>query len=310
MKQGGVLSIAAVVALCTGAWGVASRASGSAPLGNPSFRELGLEASAAQRSPPGRSGRIASASLVTDELLLELVPIDRICSVSYVVDWPGATPIAGRVPRALIRNRGEPEQLLAVRPDLVLLSDYDGVAGENALVAAGIPVLRVAAPRSFDELFAVVRHLARTLGREQRGAVLVDEWRRRLSAITAPPGAPSPRVLLLQGTHEYAAGTVQHDCLVRAGLTNVLETLGLRGTPALDAEQLVVLHPDFVFVAGDVPIPRAARPGDLGSEIRWELLPDVVRRRIQVVPSAWMASITHHALAACEAYAAVTRRRP
>jgi ABC-type Fe3+-hydroxamate transport system substrate-binding protein len=100
----------------------------------------------------------------------------------------------------------------------------------------------------------------------------------------------------------YGGETIQGDCLRQAGLSNVLEDYRFGPNPTLNAEELLALAPEIVFLAGETSVPRRARRDELPAGIPWAAVPAHQRGAVFVVPAAWMASITHHALLSCRAY--------
>jgi ABC-type Fe3+-hydroxamate transport system substrate-binding protein len=103
---------------------------------------------------------------------------------------------------------------------------------------------------------------------------------------------------------------LQDDCLSRAGLINALAALSVSGVPSLTTELLLLAAPDVIFVADPALTPRPFSPEALPSGYPWQLLDAVRARRVHAIPSAWMSSISHHALKACEAYAALAEAAP
>lgn len=303
MKALGKIAAGAVMAgIPCLSWAVAAALPGQAELGNPDYARAARTERFMQSAPCRHGSRIASAALIADELLLELVDPSRLVALSYVVDDPRVTPAAARAPRGLPRISGSAEHVLAVRPDLVVISDYTGMALAPLLESAGICVHRVAAPKTFVDVLGEVRRAGATFGVAARAERFAAELEARLAGLrrtaTARRGA---RVLLVQSGYGYAAGTLQHDCLVQAGLSNVLGELGLDGNVAVTTEQLLLTDPDLVFIAAEVPEPRWA--DELPPGYAWELVRAGRERQVVLVPEPWMASVSHHALAACEAYA-------
>lgn len=286
----------------------ASRLPGPLELGSPDFAAARMTVQEARSPRLARPERIASASLLSDELLLELAP-SRLASVSYVADDVGVTPVASRFPQSIPRVSGSAEQLIALRADLVVLSDYSAVSTAAWLEAAGHAVYRVRAVHTFDALLAEIRRLGRAIGADAPASVLATGIELELAALRRQAGAgPRPRVLLLDGTYAYAHGTLQHDCLARAGLRNALDRLGLRGTPDLSSEALLAADPDFIAIAWETPEPRPLAPEEWPAGYPWRFVRAAAAGAIYGVPRAVMASISHHALAACRAYVALARR--
>ncbi len=261
-----------------------------------------LEGPGCGRVPP-ETAMVASASLITDEILIELLPEERLAAVSFVVDWPRATAAFGRFPPQLPRTWGTAEHLLRLGADLILLSEFNGSLPAPQLAAAGCCVAESRAPRSLDDVLRTIEWLGEVTGTSERAAHLTAALAGRLTRLPKPLPGSSPRAMVLHGALVYGGRTVQGDCLRRAGLINVAEELGISNAPALGSEVWVRLELDLLFVAADVPAPRPATPELLPAGIPWREARVASSGRIVAVPETWVGSLSHHAVRACEAYA-------
>ncbi len=302
----------AALALAVGSVAAASRVPGDVDLvvrGEPRTPEGGTAHVKRGRACGNEArGKVVSAALLSDELLLEILPLERFGGVSYVVDSAGSTPVSGRFPKSIPRVSGAAEDVLLRRPDTVVVSDYTSGAAEAQLGAAGVCVLRLRAPQTFDDLFAEALELGEATASRAAATALVERERARLAELASPPSQERrARVLLVQDPYSYGPGTLQADCLRLIGLDNVLATNAFGKTPFLNVEQLLSLVPDFVFFASDTDAPRPLRPERRPAGAGWSRMRALAEGRAFEVPSPWMASISHHAVDACEAYARLVR---
>lgn len=284
-------------------------APGAADLGNPELRlaasrEDWVSGCSAKPFPE----RVVSAALLADELLLEILPLERWAAVSYVVDWPSATPVHARFPAHLPRTGSGAEELLSQRPDLVVVSDYNSAAVVAQLVGAGICVRHLKTATNFEALLESFRQLGAWVGEPRRTEAAIAVARARLHRLQSARLTRSRRVLLLQGALGYAKGTLQDECLRLAGLENVLAAWDAHATPSLNTEQILALAPELIFVAANVSRASPGRLDQLPTGVPWQALAAVRSGHYFAVPEAWMASISPHALLACEAYVELARR--
>src|SRR5687768_18407561 len=95
-----------------------------------------LPAAAAGPSPPRR---VASLNLSADEVLVEILPPERLVSVTRWADEVGTSNIVGRVPRSVFRiHKVDMERLVALAPDLVVVSEYTDVDFLRLLERSGM----------------------------------------------------------------------------------------------------------------------------------------------------------------------------
>src|SRR5689334_15833996 len=65
--------------------------------------------------------RIASLNLTADEVLVEILPVERLVAVTAASDDVGTSNVVGRVPPTVARFRkADLERLVALSPDLVV----------------------------------------------------------------------------------------------------------------------------------------------------------------------------------------------
>jgi iron complex transport system substrate-binding protein len=247
--------------------------------------------------------RIVSLSLNADEILLDLVPPDRIAALTIYVDDPAtsaASTLAARVPG---RVSGEPESLLALAPDLVIASAYTRPETLALVEGAGVPIIGSGAHATLDDMLRAITTLGDAVGEPERARALVDDARARIDAVRATRRGPRPRVLLWDGGYTYGAGTMEDDLVRVAGGDNVAASI--QGAAALTEEAALALAPDVVLV----PIPRGAveprAPALVGDDPIWRAVPAVQRGAVHGVPRAWLGSLTQHAVRGLEAVAAI-----
>ncbi len=306
------LAPSVALALALASLAAASRAPGEVDVGRGDFRAGEGEPARLVRGAPcnrAGTGRVVSAALLSDELLLDTLPSSRLVGVSYVVDWKRSTPAYGRFPAAMARVSGAAEEVLLLEPESVVVSDYTSGATEAQLASAGVCVLRVRAPRTFEDLFAEAEELGLALSAEAAASRVVQTARARLATLASLPPPRARRALLVQSPYAYGRRTLQDDCLRYAGLENAL-TSDFAPTPTLSVERLASVAPDVVFLATDTEVPRPLRAAQRPRGAGFDQIAALERGAAFEIPASWMASLSHHALDACEAYAALARSVP
>ena len=193
-----------------------------------------------------------SLSMCTDDLLLELLPPDRIASVTYYsrdpsnsYQWPQAAKV--RV------NWGTIEEVLAEKPDLVLAGTYTTPAARSLLKKLHWPLLEVPPAADFDEIRAVTRQVAHALRRDAVGESLIAKMDSTLQALAVSRPLQIIRVAAWgEGGSIPGKGTLFDAILNAAGGVNVAATLDGGAYASFDVEQLIAAHPDVIAYAGDI----------------------------------------------------------
>jgi iron complex transport system substrate-binding protein len=205
----------------------------------------------------GRYVRIASLSTVGDELLLELCEPDRIVAFTAYSARNAAKGyrFAGK---PALEGAGDIERLLALRPDLVLVSRIGDARPLARMREAGLSVYDLGEMRGMTTLIANVHEVAALVGHPERGDAFADRLSTRMrQGAAAVPAARRKRGMYLSvyGGRLYggARGTSYDDVLTAAGLVDAAEAY--RDWPEYSAEQVLAIDPD-VIVTNEEMKPR------------------------------------------------------
>jgi iron complex transport system substrate-binding protein len=196
--------------------------------------------------------RIASLTLATDEILAELVPLDRVVCVTALADDPENSNVADRYPTQVQRLRDvNLERILALAPDLVCVAPYNTADSLRLLERSGLSIYRNEALHSLDEIEAGVRSLGERVREPGRARVLVEamQARRRQLADRLRDLPHRPRVLYWSAGFTAGRATTVDDIIRESGGVNVAAELGFDGSPEISPERVVAVNPEVVLLA-------------------------------------------------------------
>ncbi len=195
----------------------------------------------AAKAQPALPMRVMSINQCTDQLVLMLLPPERIASVTWLSRDPLLSLMAARA-RGVAANRGEIEDVVRQQPDLIVADSFGSAATRAALRRFGFPMIEVAQPQSFDEIRATVRTLAVRLGTVARGEALIAGMDARLAELARRPPL-NLRVASWSGDGlSRGEGALYDAVLDAAGARNAAKE-GVAGT---DVEALLALNPDIL----------------------------------------------------------------
>jgi len=204
----------------------------------------------ADPSPPSDTParRIVSLDYCADQYVLQLADRERILAVSPDATKPFSYLREQAVGLPSVRPLSE--DVLLLRPDLVVRS-YGGGPGATAFFErAGIPVLQIGFAAHIDgesseTVVSVLRDVAAGLDEAARAEVMIDRLRARLAALPTPTTTRSALYMTPAGV-TAGPGSLIHEMLRSAGLTNFQQAPGWRTLPL---ERLAYEQPDLIGAA-------------------------------------------------------------
>lgn len=231
-----------------------------------------LAACAGPAPMPGRhtAQRIVSTNPCLDAILVELVPPERIAAISHYSQDPRSSSMPVPLARRLPATAGAAEEVIALRPDLVLASSFTPPATQAAYKRLGLNVLLLGNPATIAENKAQIMEIANAVGEPGRGRALVARIDRAVVA-AAPPDVRRPSALLWLGASNLVSGrgTLIDEMMTRAGFLDASANYGVRQTGVLPLEYVVAHPPDVVLS----PAPaRGADPESRRVQLRDRLL--------------------------------------
>ena len=142
--------------------------------------------------------RIMSLNVCTDLLLLELAPRSRIASVTFLAPEGARALFPGAV-AGIPLNHGAAEDIVNVRPDLILDSGLSNPMTKRIARLMGVPVVEVKNADSFPEIRDVVRQVGAAVGEPARAEALIDRMDATLADLAAHPPSRRLRVVAWSG---------------------------------------------------------------------------------------------------------------
>jgi len=247
--------------------------------------------SGAVERPASPPQRIVAGSVLAAEVLFAIVPRERIVGVHSLVADPLYSLVAEEA-AALPKVGASPEQLLALRPDLVIVDAFTRPETLAVLASVGVPVLCPPMPHDFAAIAANIRAIGRACHREAEAEAVVVGMDAQLAEVRARGrDLAAWRLCSLDGgLHTYGRGSL-FDAMIRTvGATNIAAERGVGPFRKLSNEAMLSWRPDTLVIASSSPEDR-----------RWleqlpglDLLPCKQRRHLVLVPWPALGTTSHH----------------
>jgi iron complex transport system substrate-binding protein len=206
---------------------------------------------------PGKPQRIVSLNMCVDELLLRLAQPENVASVTWLSRDPRNSNVADAAARIPV-NHGLAEEIIPLRPDLVIGGVYTARPAVAMLKRSGVPVAEVDVPKNLDDMRRQVRDIAALIGERERGEALVAAMDRSLAALPSPSWSPKPRAVVLNPNGATVGrGTLVDEIMTRAGLTNVAAELAIDNYGQIPLETVVANAVDVLILSASRDGPPA-----------------------------------------------------
>lgn len=190
--------------------------------------------------------RIISLNLCADQLVLALADREQIAGLTRNAIDPQMSAESARA-RDLHTLGGSAEEILAIRPDLVVGMPARGNAALRALGNMEYKTLDLPTATSLNEIYTSIRATARAVGHRRRGDALIARMKRDLAAV---PTVGNSRIAVYYQRRGYVtgSGTLVDGLIKRAGLINLAGKLGKPVLSHMSLEEIVAAQPDFLIV--------------------------------------------------------------
>jgi iron complex transport system substrate-binding protein len=193
--------------------------------------------------------RLVSMNVCTDQLLLALADPAQIAGLSRFSRDGWQSPAAGDIKRYPVLSGGA-EDVLLIRPDIVVASLFDKRSTRELLKAKGLRLAELAVPRNLAEAKLQIREAGDITGHPDRAAAEIARLDAALARARRAAAERRYRVLPVS-RRGWVAGSDSFvsSLLTEAGLLNAAGDLGFASGGFASLEAIVSLRPDFIVVA-------------------------------------------------------------
>lgn len=188
--------------------------------------------------------RVVSLNLCTDVLALSLADPSQIISVSHIAADPVSSPLAQQAQNYHL-NRSGLEEILALKPDLVLASVYTAPDKLAVLERAGIQVERFGYAQNFADIRQQIMQMGQVLGQQEKAEAQIAEIDRTLNALQKN-AKPVTALLYEPNGYTSGAGTLSDEIMKRLDITNLGASDSRLAAGRVSLEDLIRLKPDMI----------------------------------------------------------------
>lgn len=201
--------------------------------------------------------RVVSLNMCADPYLMAFAAPEQVRAITIQSQDPALSPFAETAQRHRA-TRGTVEEILQLKPDIVIASPFGQSLRQSLLRAQGIEVLRIAAANNYQQARQEILRIGEAIGRADAARAYLAALDARLDKVT--PRDPRPRILPLQ-RRGFTVGenNILGDIIALSG-GRLAHNQTAHFTP-IGLEAAVALDSDFVLTTD-----RRHHPDDRGSE--------------------------------------------
>lgn len=223
--------------------------------------------------------RIVSLNLCADQYLLALADPEQIAALTQFSRDPQMSAEA-RKARNLPISRGSAEDVLALRPDLIIASPTRRSETMARLKGRNIQIVDLPPADSYADIVGQVRSVAMAIGHPGRGEALIRQMNDHLAQLPRAPGRARVAAYYQRRGYLTGTGTLIDELMGQVGLANLADRLGTSQLGRVSLERLALSRPDFLIVET-----ATDRITDQGTEmLHHPVLAQIPRLRL---PQAW-----------------------
>jgi iron complex transport system substrate-binding protein len=205
----------------------------------------------------GKPRRIVSLNMCVDELVLRLADPQNIASVTWLSRDPTNSNVAELAARIPI-NHGLAEEIIPLKPDLVIAGVYTARTAVAMLKRVGIPVAEIDVPKSLDDVRQQIREVAALVAERDKGEAVIAHMDAGLASLPPAVRSARPRAIVLNPNGvTVGKGTLVDEIMTRAGLTNVAAELTIDNYGQIPLETVVANAVDVLILSASRDGPPA-----------------------------------------------------
>jgi iron complex transport system substrate-binding protein len=194
--------------------------------------------------------RVVSQYWSIDEFVYSVLPPQDVVAVSQSAYVEEISNVLQRVERYKPAVATDVERVVALDPDLMLVS-REGRADYTSLArSSGVPVYRIETSfETLDQIEQNIRLVGYMTGQDESAAKEASRFHEAIEKAVSmrPPGSAKPRILGLGGSYSYGSETLFQDIVTRLGGVNVAAENGIVGYDSVNFEQIVRWDPEWII---------------------------------------------------------------
>gem|GEM_PF-1337986 len=276
--------------------GESSRASSLLPAGAEGFPRVVVDGTGKEIVLEAPPRRIFSTALALDNILLSIVPAERVIGVTrYAADPAGSYVVEKLADHMVVIDALNAELVVASQPDIVLVTSWSNQDEVRQIEALGLKVYTFTGFSTVEDALDNIRRIGEITGyEEEAGALIAEFWSRYEEVKRRIAGRQRPTVLSWDSwSTTTGLETSMHDIIEMAGGVNLAAAHGIRGWQVVDAETIIAMAPEVIITHE-----KGGFVEQILNDPVLQSVPAVKNRRVYAIDHA--EALNHHFILAIE----------
>jgi iron complex transport system substrate-binding protein len=199
---------------------------------------------------PKHPMRIVSINPCVDAILYEIADENQIIGVSHYSQDEKSSSVDVKWAQKFQGLTHEAEEIIALKPDLVLSGSHVSLQTINQLKRLGIPLFSVASPQKIAESQKQITDIAQKIDQVKRGDELIAKLNKAIEN-AKPKSDLRPKAIMFQGGGVVpGAGTLADEMMNLAGFENIAPQYSQNPWNVLALEPLLNNPPQIMLSGG------------------------------------------------------------
>ncbi len=242
--------------------------------------------------------KIITASVGHDEMVLALVPAERLVAVGRASKNATYSNVASLLQDKPEINR-DPEVIIVQDPDVLVTSPFFPADAIQALTSVGISAVQTDLIQGPEARINNILLMGYILGEEERALEFATEIRERYESLVTVTAAaePKPRVLALTQYSDnlWTAGgnSTEGGVIVAAGGINAAEDAGITGNQITSLEGVIAMDPEVIIIPQPVAFGAEEFKASLLTNEALANVPAIRENQVYVVESKHFTTLSY-----------------
>lgn len=191
--------------------------------------------------------RVVSMNLCTDQLAYMLADQDQLISLSYLSLDESLSLLTDQAKEIGV-NYGHGEEIIRLKPDLVLAGSYTTHTTVNLLKHFGIKIVTLPPAQNFEDIKNNIIKMGEVLGQTEKANAILAEFDEAIERLRTQKNDTNITIASY-GANYYTTGdqTLESYVVQSAGYQHLGSELGITGAAKLTLESLILHNPDLLM---------------------------------------------------------------